>query len=285
MGRAVKQGILTAALLAMSIGMAAQSGVRLDQCELMLRGGGMTYMGDLNNQSVFGKPYVAGGAGIKVNLGNRWAIRAEAAYGHVGADKDCIAMRNLSFRSHVVEVAAMGEFSFRPFGKLGVDYPWTPYLFGGVGVFHFNPEASYIDDYGVRQTVELQPLGTEGQGAAAYPDRRPYRRMQLCVPFGIGVKWKAHKNFSLVAEYGFRKTWSDYIDDVSTTYVGSEVFDDDMAARMADRSGEAVEGYVNAEGIKRGDDSLKDWYTYFHVGVGINLEVLLGWTQKKRCKL
>ena len=95
---------------------------------------------------------------------------------------------------------------------------------------------------------------------------------------------------SLSAEYGFRKTWTDYIDDVSTTYVGSallsaEVENGGLAGIMADRSGEVEEGYVNAAGIKRGDDSLNDWYSFFTIRVGFSLETLLGWTRSKRCKL
>ena len=85
-------------------------------------------------------------------------------------------------------------------------------------------------------------------------------------------------------------TWSDYLDDVSTTYVGSELLEAEvlegaMAARMADRSNEVESGYVNAVGIKRGDDALKDWYAFLKVSVGVNLETLLGWTRSKRCKL
>ena len=80
------------------------------------------------------------------------------------------------------------------------------------------------------------------------------------------------------------------LDDVSKTYVGStllenEVFEGEVAARMADRSGEVEAGYVNASGIKRGDDALNDWYAFMNVSIGVNLETLLGWTRSKRCKL
>ena len=147
-----------------------------------------------------------------------------------------------------------------------------------------------IDETGAEQWVALQPLSTEGQGTPQYLDRRPYSLMQICLPFGVGVKWRMSKAFSLTAEYGFRKTWTDYLDDVSTTYVGSEVLlaidgDGEMAAQMADRSGEVEEGYVNEPGIKRGDDSLKDWYACFRISIGVSLETLFGWMRSKRCKL
>ena len=106
----------------------------------------------------------------------------------------------------------------------------------------------------------------------------------------MGVKWRINKSFSLTAEYGFRKTWTDYLDDVSTTYVGSalllaEVENGELAAALADRSTEVEAGYVNAVGIKRGDDSLDDWYSYLRISIGINMETLFGWMRSKRCKL
>ena len=89
---------------------------------------------------------------------------------------------------------------------------------------------------------------------------------------------------SLTAEYGFRKTWTDYLDDVSTTYVGAdllrnEVEEGTLAAMLADRS-----ETPNAIGIKRGDDSLDDWYSYFNLNVGFNLNMLFGWMRSKRCR-
>lgn len=262
----------------------------LSRGELTLCGGGMFYIGDLNNQSAFSLPRLGYGIGLRERLDNRWALRVGVVVGSVGCDEDYLVRRNLSFRSHVYELSAMAEFNFRPFGPGATESQWTPYLFGGLGIFHFNPEAQLTYTDGSTEWVELQPLCTEGQGTSAYPDRRQYARLQLCLPFGMGVRWRLGKTFSLSVEYGFRKTWTDYLDDVSTTYVGadllrSNVIDGDLAARMADRSSEVEPGYVNAPGIKRGDDSLDDWYSFVNLSVGISLETLLGWTRKTRCEL
>lgn len=262
----------------------------MGRSELTLQVGGMNYIGDLNNQSAFGTPHLAFGVGMRSRLDNRWALRLEANYGNISCKHDYIELRNLSFRSHIIEGAVMAEFNFRPFGPGATESMWTPYIFGGIGAFHFNPEAACFDETGNEVWVALQPLSTEGQGTPQYKDRRPYALTQLCLPFGVGVKLRMGKSFSLTAEYGFRKTWTDYLDDVSTTYVGSDVLlaidgDGEMAAQMADRSGEVQEGYVNAAGIKRGDDSLDDWYACFHISIGVSLETLLGWTRSKRCKL
>ena len=276
--------------LLFSFGLSAQSIDFLRNSEVVLGGGVMNYIGDLNNQSVLSPLHGAGSVGLRTRLDSRWAVRVEVAYGSISCEKDYIVRRNLSFRSDIFEFAALAEFNFRPFGPGATESAWTPYIFGGIGVFHYNPMAQYTDNEGNAQWVELQPLNTEGQGTSLYPERRPYALVQLCMPFGVGVKVRFNKTFSMTAEYGFRMTWSDYLDDVSTTYVGcelleAEVLEGAMAARMADRSNDVESGYVNAVGIKRGDDALKDWYAFLKVSVGVNLETLLGWTRSKRCKL
>ena len=81
----------------------------------------------------------------------------------------------------------------------------------------------------------------------------------------------------------------DYLDDVSTTYVGADLLNgtsgSSMAAQLADRSGEVVPGYVNAVGVKRGDDALCDWYSYFGVSVVFSAEMLFGWMRGKVCEI
>ena len=282
--------IVIALLLAAGLPAAAQPTGFLNRSELTLGGGAMWYIGDLNNQSAIDMPQWGASFGLRSRLDNRWALRLDATYGHLQRDKDYLARRNLSFRTTITEAAALVEFNFRPFGPGATESPWTPYIFGGLAIFHFNPQAQYTDPEGKLLWADLQPLRTEGQGTVDYPDRRPYPLTQLCLPFGVGVKWRINKSFSLTAEYGFRKTWTDYLDDVSTTYVGSalllaEVENGELAAALADRSTEVEAGYVNAVGIKRGDDSLDDWYSYLRISIGINMETLFGWMRSKRCKL
>lgn len=262
----------------------AQRGDFISRSELVLTGGGMNYLGDLNDQSVFGEVHPAGGLGLRCRIDNRWSVRLQGVYGSISASEDCIDKRNLTFRSHIYEGALMVEFDFRPFGPGATESQWTPYIFGGLGMFHFSPEALYTAADGTVMWVPLQPLCTEGQGTTAYPTRRPYQLLETALPFGVGFRCRLGKNFSLTAEYGFRKTWTDYLDDVSTTYVGAdllraEVPDGNVAAALADRSEVA-----NAVGIKRGDDSLDDWYSYFNVCVGFNLDMLFGWMRSKRCR-
>ena len=281
--------MLLAALLGVGSTLSAQREDFLRRSELLLMGGGMNYIGDLNEESALALPRPAAGAGIRYRFDNRWSLRVEVSYGQIGVDEDYNKLRNLSFRSDILEGAVLGEFNFAPFGPGATERLWTPYIFGGVGVFHFNPMARYTLGDGEEHWAELQPLCTEGQGSTLYPDRKMYQLYQFCLPFGVGVKVRLGKVFSLAAEYGFRKTWTDYLDDVSKTYVGSDFLiansrDGALASQLADRSGEVEEGYVNAVGIKRGDDSLDDWYAYLHISVGISFDAMFGWMRSKRCR-
>lgn len=276
--------LIMLSLMTLAVGATAQRQDFLMRSDLLLSGGGMGYTGDLNHQSLFSVPGAAFGLGLRYRIDNRWALCVRADKGRIGCSKDHDELRGLSFWSDIYEAGATVEFSFWNYGTGAMDRQWTFYLFGGVYGFHFNPMADYSLADGTTGSAELRPLCTEGQGSTAYPDRHPYRTVQLEIPFGVGVKWKIGKTFSLSAEYGLRRTWTDYLDDVSTTYVGAEVLsevaaDPALAAMLADRSAVA-----NAPGIKRGDDSLNDMYSFFHITLGVSMETLLGWTRSKRCK-
>lgn len=273
-------------LLGMPFPLSAQG--FLQRSEVGFTVGGMNYLGDLNEQSMFGHVNVAYGLEGRIHLDSRWALALGGTYGHIeGGNPDVEWRRNLSFRSPVAEGWARAEFNFFPYGlHHGTHKRATPYIFCGVGVFRFNPQALYTDPgSGLSQWYDLQPLGTEGQGTVQYPDRVKYPLFELCMPFGIGYRWRLSPSTHFTVEYGWRKTWTDYLDDVSTTYVGADVLSgNSVAARLADRSGEVVPGYVNAPGIKRGDDSLDDWYAYFHLSLSFSAEVLFGWLRGKVCE-
>lgn len=281
------------ALLFVSLGVVVRGQNLLARSEVGLTGGGMNYLGDLNDQSMFGTVNLAGGLTARINLDTRWAVAFGGVYGHIeGGNPDVVWRRNLSFKSQIAEGFARVEFNFFPYGlHHGTQKRATPYIFCGVGFFKFNPQAQYVDSLsGMGTWYDLQPLGTEGQGTRAYPDRTKYQLFEVCMPFGIGYRWRISPSVHLTVEYGWRKTWTDYLDDVSTTYVGADVLAGEdgggtMAAILADRSGEVVPGYVNGVGIKRGDDSLDDWYSYFNVSLSFSAEMLFGWMRGKRCEL
>ena len=263
----------------------------LARSEVGLSFGGMNYLGDLNDQSMFGRVNMAGGVQARYCFDSRWSMALGGVYGHIeGGNPDVVRRRNLSFRSPVMEGNIRVEFNFFPYGLVvSSQRRSTPYIFCGLGLFKFNPRAMVTDsETGDAKWYDLQPLGTEGQGTAAYPERQKYQLIEVSMPFGVGYRWRLSRGMHLTVEYGWRKTWTDYLDDVSTTYVGADLLNStsssSMAAVLADRSGEVEPGYVNAVGIKRGDDALCDWYSYFSVSMTFSAEMLFGWMRGKVCE-
>jgi hypothetical protein len=149
----------------------------------------------------------------------------------------------------------------------------SPYLFGGVALFHFNPYA--FDTLGNK--VFLKPLSTEGQGLSAYPDRKEYKLTQFAIPFGGGIKFRVSSNVVLGYEIGLRKIFTDYLDDVSGRYIDPFVLAQERglkAVEMSYRGGELKDGDPNypVEGNPRGGSKFKDWY-YFQ---GLTLTIGIG---------
>lgn len=266
----------------------AEAQVWLGRSEVGFTVGGMNYIGDLNNQTMFDKVNLAYGGFYRLNFDERWSLRFDIDYGHVeGGNPDYLTRRNLSFRSYIFEGQIRTEFNFFPFSMREDHYNWSPYLFVGLGFFAFNPTAYFTDPMsGESGWYDLQPLATEGQGTPLRSDIAPYTLKQLSIPFGVGFKYHPNKSLTFSVEYGFRKTWTDYIDDVSTYYVDNAqlaYYMGNVAAGLADRSSEVEPGYVNAAGIKRGDDSLDDWFAYFNVSVSLKLDYIFGWMLKHKC--
>jgi len=135
--------------------------------------------------------------------------------------------RNLDFRTNLSEAyAAIELYPTVLFEKFdGLLNKIRPYAVFGVGMFHFNPQGTYTDPYGKTTWVDLKPLRLEGQGMAEYPNRKPYSLTQLEIPMGFGAKFYISESMYLGVEVLHRKTFTDYIDDVSTNYIDPALFD------------------------------------------------------------
>jgi hypothetical protein len=176
--------------------------------------------------------------------------------------------RNLQFRSSMVEAYVATEFYPTVFieqyeelkGKL------RPYGIAGVGMVKFNPKGEYTNSQGVKEWVPLQPLMLEGQGMAEYPTRKPYKLSAMEIPMGFGAKYYIKDNMYVGMEVLHRKTTSDYIDDVSTTYIDANLFDKyltpaqaTMAKQLHYRELSAVSRpQTNVDGEQRGDPKQND---------------------------
>ena len=152
--------------------------------------------------------------------------------------------RNLSFRNRIKELSAVGQVDlFENQSTYISRVKWTPYIYAGVAVFHHNPqgEAPEFDAAGnptgkKGEWVDLQPLGTEGQHANLLETDvnygiKPYKLIQFAIPFGLGARFRANEVIDVAIEYGFRYTFTDYLDDVSGNYVDLGVFGNDVLAR------------------------------------------------------
>lgn len=225
--------------------------------------GASYYIGDINPARQFFQSKLAFGLMYRKNVNRRFAWRFNALYGAIRGD-DALSNnpfqlnRNLSFRSHVAEFSGVLEFNFLPY-EVGDDaYKFTPFIFGGLAIFNHNPRAFLDGEY-----VPLQPLGTEGQGTTAHPDRRPYSLTSVSLPFGVGIKWHFNNRIGFALEWGLRRTFTDYLDDVSKTYVSPLVLlaeKGEAAAILADRS--LVEPGITNVGRQRGNSKTKDWYSF-----------------------
>lgn len=134
--------------------------------------------------------------------------------------------RNLQFKSSLLEAYAAVEFYPTVFFERydGLAGKIRPYGVIGIGGFHINPKGKYYAPDGSSQWVPLQPLRLEGQGFAEYPDRKPYSLYQMELPMGLGFKYYIRDNLFVGLELLHRQTFTDYMDDVSTTYIDNSLF-------------------------------------------------------------
>lgn len=166
--------------------------------------------------------------GIRVEL-NKLSLEADDnAIKDKGGDEVFRKQRNLNFRSKLTEAFVALELYpsvlFENYTDLKGKF--RPYGIIGVGSFKFNPEGKYIDPTtGKTNWVKLKPLQLEGQGMSEYPDRKEYKLSQLVVPIGAGIKYYMSNNIYMGFEVMYRKTFTDYIDDVSTNYIDPILFD------------------------------------------------------------
>ncbi|HEY8397307.1 MAG TPA: DUF6089 family protein [Flavihumibacter sp.] len=245
--------------------------------EVGLSLGAAHYFGDLNTSAKVNRAKLAFGVFFRKQFGNYIAIRVGGQFAQLGyadkyySDNEFQRRRNLSFNSNVWELALQGDFNFFKFVPGSNDYFFTPYVTIGASIFSYDPYA-YLGG----KKYFLRPLGTEGQGTAAYPDRKPYSSMAFAIPFGVGVKYALNDKVNLGFEVLHRFTNTDYLDDVSTTYVGADKFpllpdgSATPALLLQDRSYETGE-IIGIEGRQRGYAGQKDQFITAQFTVSFNL--------------
>ena len=240
--------------------------------------GAAHYFGDLNTRARLNRPKIAAGIFFRKNFGNYIAARIVANYAQLGysdiynTQNDYMHTRNLSFNTNVWELSLRGDFNFFRFLPGDPEFNFTPYVSLGVGVFSYDPYA-YLQG----QKYFLRPLGTEGQGSSLYPDRKPYSSMAICFPVGVGVKYAFNERFNIGLEITHRFTTTDYLDDVSKTYVDPSVFpplpdgSPSPGLLLSDRSYE-LGTPIGIKGRQRGVETNKDQFITAMIYFSFNLQ-------------
>lgn len=174
-------------------------------------------------------------------LGFRFAINQGKLEGYDSLIKDkggreiSRKKRNLQFQSPLWEVYGAIEVYPTVFIERydGLQGKLRPYGIVGFGAFKFNPKGKYYAPNGTASWVDLKPLRLEGQGMAEYPDRKEYKLMSWEIPIGAGFKYYVKENFFVGLEIMHRKSFTDYVDDVSTTYIDNSLFANYLTPQQA----------------------------------------------------
>ncbi|UEG50197.1 DUF6089 family protein [Ferruginibacter lapsinanis] len=259
------------------------------------------FLGDLGGNRGIGKRFIKDlnleltklmkGAFITYNPNEWLGIKFSAGYTYLEGKDEIIQnnggqelwrkQRNLDFKSDVWEASVAVEFCPTAYLLRNSDNETRlrPYFFAGIGAFHFNPKGSLTDDEGNKRWYELKPLRTEGQGMLEYPQRKEYKLTQVNMPMGAGLKYFLSPKLSVGVEVSYRKTYTDYIDDVSTKYIDSKYFYRYLSEENADIAKQIYakvdktyfRGTVDNPGDKRGNSNNMD--TYFSVGLKIGVRI------------
>lgn len=251
-------------LLALVIG-STTTITKAQDYDLGLFGGFAFYQGDLSpglsnglvNAVKGTRPAI--GAIYRYNFHPNFSVRGNFNFGWIAAyDKyqnkgTSRESRNLSFNAPLLELSGQFEWNLRKYIAGSKKYTWTPYLFAGFGLTYSRPMAWYEGEM-----VHLKPLVTEQEKqGAAHAGKGPIHPV---IPIGGGLKFNVKRDWTVGVEMGWRKMFTDYLDDVSGTYTGLN--DGSMDAKLGNRTGQVL-----APGTRRGNPTLKD--SYFFYGITI----------------
>jgi hypothetical protein len=218
------------------------------------------YQGDLKAKAVsLSQAKLMGSVGVQYDLSEHITARTYVTLTSLRADDKkgtaIMQQRNLNFSSKIADWEITGQYTFLNLN----DHWWTPYIFAGIGIYHFNPYTK--DTSGTKYF--LQPLSTEGNGFTA--GTKNYKLTQFSVPIGFGAEYSLNEDMRIGIEFGYRKIFTDHLDDVSNVYI-------DQATLLSARGAKAVElayrgdevhaGAYPPAGANRGNSNIKDGYYY-----------------------
>lgn len=245
--------------------------------ELGVEAGVAHYFGDLNTRSSFRAIKPTAGIFYRYFFTRYFGASAHLQFAQLGFSDyynppGFSHTRNLSFNTQVWDLSLQGDVNFLRFEPGSVSYRFTPYFTLGIGALHFNPYAYYGD-----HKYYLQPLGTEGQGSPAYPDRKPYPLWTVEVPVGGGIKYNLNASWNIAVSATYYYLGTDYLDDVSGTYAGPDAFlpgpdgKQSVVSVLQDRSG--VYGTpIGEKGRQRGYSRDRDQFIRIEFSISYLLD-------------
>lgn len=222
--------------------------------ELGVHVGPSYYIGDINPAKHFSQPSIQFGGVARYNPNSRWTFRLDYTYAWVKASDEVVKWRperGLGFRTNVNDLSLIAEFNFLEYYTGNPKRNCSPYIFGGISVFYFQPYCT-TDSVG----AALRPLNTESLsepyglnlGSLSIP-------LGVSIPFGIGVKLAVSKHVGMTFEWRLHKTFTDYLDDCGTTYPEP---DNHAVVDGYDYTDPSGNGYL--AGMQRGNSAFKDWF-------------------------
>lgn len=170
------------------------SAVEAQETEIGFGLGGFKYTGDLARGISIKSIKPAGTAFFRTNLSKAVSFRIGATAGKLGASDSqtpidpFATQRDASFDIFLFEASTVFEYHFLKWRSESTMIRWTPYFFGGLAIF-----------------------GISGMGEKP----AEYSNIQPSIPFGFGFKYILNPKWYIGLEYGARKTFFDYLDNVS----------------------------------------------------------------------
>ena len=240
--------------------------------------GVLSFNGDVNVGGVLTNSDAAFGAFLRCTPNSRLSVKLGFLKGNLVANdrnslEPKIRERNFNLKSDLMEFSLSTEFNILSFNPRIESQVFTPYIGLGISIIKFNPKTNYNNEW-----IELQPLGTEGQGLNGYPE--PYKLIQATIPVLCGIKYSIGEQINIGLEFGYRFTFTDYLDDVSTIYISPNLLSQngDLSVALSNRT-EEYTGFPADElvGNRRGNSNNFDAYIAWGFNLSFNL-----FTKKKQ---
>jgi hypothetical protein len=267
------RGAICLFILFFSLSVQAQLNKKNMSHEFSMMGGGGFYIGELNPhyKNMWKNSSISGGLSYRKNFTRQLGLKLGAIYGNVEywdkhSSNPWQQNRNLNFRNRFYEFSAIGEVNYFDYQLNSKDWI-SPYLFGGIAYYMMNPEG-----FAEGSWIALQAMATEGQGTNT---GNQYKLNSISLPFGAGIKFNIYSVFGISVEWGIRKTWTDYFDDVSTVYTNPKTQlhqQGQLSVTLADQSLTSQRGNDSNEGMQRGDPSNHDCYGFLMASLNIRLD-------------